>query len=85
MQQDKEMITKHVWCLLDYQCLQDHYQLTAVNLCKREELGSKAIQQNEFYGMSDTNSQICTKLKKTKKKKKKTNTEFYKGATKILW
>ena len=39
--------------------------------CKREELGSKAIQQNEFYGMSDTNSQICTKLKKTKKKKKK--------------
>ena len=48
--------------LLDYQCFKDLYRLIAVNLKKQKELDAdpRAIQQNEFYGMLDTNSKLCT-------------------------
>ena len=55
------------WCLLYYQYFKDQYQLIAVNISKQKELDvdpTKAIQQIEFYGMLDTNSQVCTILKK---------------------
>ena len=43
-----------------------HYQLIAVLISKQKELDadSRAIQQNEFYGMLKTHSQVCTVLKK---------------------
>ena len=49
-------------CLLDYQYFKDHYQLIAVDLSKQKELDadSRAIQQTEFYGKLQTNSQVCT-------------------------
>ena len=55
-------------CLLDYQYFKDHYQLTAIYLSKQKELDAdpRAIQQIEFYGMLDTNSQVCTVLEKSK-------------------
>ena len=55
-------------CLLDYQYLKDHYQLIAVDLCKQKELDSdpRAIQQIEFYGKSETNSQVCIVLNQKK-------------------
>ena len=60
-------------CLLDYQYFK-HYQLIAVDLSKQKELDAdpRAIQQIEFYGMLNTNSQVCTVL------------EFYKGTEKVL-
>ena len=47
-------------CLLDYQYFKNHYKLTAVHLSKQKELDPdpRAIQQIEFYGMLDTNSQV---------------------------
>ena len=55
-------------CLLDYQYFIDHYNLIAVDLSKQKELGadSRAIQQNDFYGILKTNSQVCTVLEKSK-------------------
>ena len=55
-------------CLLDYQYFKDHYQLIAVDLSKQKELDAhpRAIQQIEFYGMLNTNSQVCTVLAKSK-------------------
>ena len=55
-------------CLLDYQYFKDHYNLIAVDLSKQKELGadSRAIQQNDFYGILKTNSQVCTVLEKSK-------------------
>ena len=49
-------------CLLDYQYFKDHYQLTAVDLSKQNELDAdpRAIQQIEFYGKLGTNSEVCT-------------------------
>ena len=49
-------------CLLDYQYFKDHYQLIAVDLSKQKELdaGPSGIQQIEFYGMLNINSQVCT-------------------------
>ena len=49
-------------CLLDYQYLKDHYQLIAVDQSKQKELETdpRAIQQIEFYGMLNTNSQVCS-------------------------
>ena len=48
--------------------LQDDYlyQLIAVLISKQKELDadSRAIQQNGFYGMLKTHSQVCTVLKK---------------------
>ena len=69
-------------CLLDYQYFKDHYQLIAVDLTKQKELDAdpRAIQQIEFNGMLDTNSQVCTVLEKSKE----TVLEFYKGTAKVL-
>ena len=69
-------------CLLDYQCFKDHYQLIAVDLSKQKELDadSRAIQQIEFYGRLNTNSQVCTVLEKSKE----TVLEFYKETAKVL-
>ena len=69
-------------CLLDYQYFKDHYQLTAVDLSKQKELDAdpRAIQQFEFYGKLETNSQVCTVLEKSKE----TVLEFYKGTAKVL-
>ena len=69
-------------CLLDYQYFKDHYQLIAVDLSKQKELDAdpRAIQQIEFYGKLDTNSQVCTVLEKSKE----TVLKFYKGTAKML-
>ena len=68
--------------LLHYQYFKDHYQLIAVDLSKQKELDAapRAIQQIEFYGMLNTNSQVCTVLRKSKE----TILEFYKGTAKVL-
>ena len=69
-------------CLLDYQYFKDHYQLIAVDLSKQKELNAdqSAIQQIEFYGMLNTNSQKCTVFEKSKE----TILEFYKETAKVL-
>ena len=69
-------------CLLDYQYCKDNYQLIAVDLSKQKELDAdpRAILQIEFYGMLNTDSQVCTVLEKSKE----TILEFYKGTAKIL-
>ena len=69
-------------CLLDYQYFKDHYQVIAVGLSKQKELDAdpRAIQQIEFYGKLETNSQVCTALEKSKE----TISEFYKGTAKVL-
>ena len=43
-------------------------QLIAVDLSKQRELDAdpRAIHETEFYGMLDTNSQVCTVLEKSK-------------------
>ena len=55
-------------CLLNYQYFKDHYQLIAVDLSKQKELDvdPRAIQQIEFSGKLETNSQVCTVLEKSK-------------------
>ena len=55
-------------CLQDYQYFKDHYQLIAVDLSKRKELDAdpRTIQQIEFYGILNPNSQVCTVLEKSK-------------------
>ena len=55
-------------CLLDYQYFKDHYRLIAVDLSKQKKLDAdpRAIQQTEFYGMLNTDSQVCTVLEKSK-------------------
>ena len=62
LQQDKERITQQ--CLLDYQQLKDHYNLTAVDVSKKKELDvdSRAFPQIVFYRMLKTNSQVCAVL-----------------------
>ena len=69
-------------CLLDYKYFKENYQLISVDLSKQKELDAdpRAIQQIEFYGMLDTNSQVCTVLEKSNE----TVLEFYKGTAKIL-
>ena len=54
--------------MLDYQYFKDHYQLIAFDLSKQKELDAdpRAIQLIEFYGMLNTNSQVCTVLEKSK-------------------
>ena len=68
--------------LLDYQYFKDHYQLIAVDLSKQKELDvdPRAIQQIEFYGKLETNSQVCTVLEKSKE----TVLEFCKVTAKVL-
>ena len=67
-------------CLLDYQYFIDHYQLITVNLSLQKELNAdpRTAQQIEFYGMLNTNAQVCTVLEKSKE----TVLEFYKGTAK---
>ena len=67
-------------CLLDYQYFKNYYQLLAVGLSKQKELDAdpRAIQQIEFYGKLETNSQVCTVLEKSKE----TVLEFYKRNSK---
>ena len=69
-------------CLLDYQYFKYNYQLIAVDLTIQKELDAdpRAIQKNEFYGMLDTNSQVCTVLEKSKE----AVLEFYKATAKVL-
>ena len=69
-------------CLLDYKYFKDHYQLIAVDLSKRKDLDAdpKANQQIEFYGKLETDSQVCTVLKKSKE----TILKFDKGTAKKL-
>ena len=52
-------------CLLDYQYFIDYYNIIAVDLSKGKELDadSRAVQQMGFYGMLETNSQVCTVLR----------------------
>ena len=68
--------------MLDYQYFKDHYNLIAIDLSKQKELDadSRAIQQIEFYGMLQTNSEVCTVLEKSKE----TMLQFSKGTTKVL-
>ena len=51
-------------CLLNYQYFKDHFQLTAVDISKQKDLDADpiAIQQIEFYGKLETNSQVGTVL-----------------------
>ena len=67
-------------CLLDYQYFKDHYQLIVINLSQQKEPDPRSIQQIEFYGKLETNSQVCTVLEKPKE----TLLEFYKGTAKVL-
>ena len=69
-------------CLLDYHYFKDHYQLICCNLSQQKELDAdpRSIQQVEFYGKLETNSQVCTVLEKSKE----TVLELYKGITKVL-
>ena len=66
--------------MLDYQYFKDHYQLIVVDLSKQKKLDadSRATQQIEFYGILETNSEVCKVLEKSKE----TVLEFYKGTTK---
>ena len=68
--------------MLDYQYFKNHHQLIAVDISKQKELDAnpRAIQQIEFYGKLETNSQVCTVLEKSKE----TVLEFYKGTAKVL-
>ena len=53
-----------IGCLLDYQYFKDDYQLIAVNLSQQKELAAdpRTIQQIEFDGNLEINSQVCTVL-----------------------
>ena len=68
--------------MLDYQYFKDHYQLIVVDLSLQKVLDAdpRAIQQIQFYGKLETNSQVCTVLEKLKE----TVLEFYKGTAKVL-
>ena len=69
-------------CLLDYDYFKKNYQLIVVDLSKQRELDAdpRTIQQIEFFGMLDTDSQVLTVLEKSKE----TILEFYKGAAKVM-
>ena len=71
-----------IGCLLDYQYFKDHYQITAFDLRKKNELDadSRENQQIKFYRMLKTNSEECTVLAKSKE----TTLEFYKRTAKVL-
>ena len=68
--------------LLNYYYALKHYQLIAVDLSKQTELDAdpRTIQQTEFYGKLETNSQVRTVLEKSKE----TVLEFYNGTAKVL-
>ena len=61
--------------------LKDHYELIAVDLSKQEfDADPRAIQQVEFYGMLNANSQVWTILEKSKE----AILEFCKETVKVL-
>ena len=68
--------------MLDYQYFKYNYQLIEVDLTIQKELDAdpRAIQKIEFYGMLDTNSQVCTVLEKSKE----AVLEFCKATAKVL-
>ena len=53
-----------------------------MNLSQQKEFDAdpKSIQQTEFYGILNTNSQVCTVLEKSRE----AVLEFYKGNAKVL-
>ena len=67
---------------MDFDYFKRHYQLIICDLSRQKELDvdPRAIQQTEFYGKLETNSQVYTVLEKSKE----TVLEFYKGTTKVL-
>ena len=69
--------------LLDFNYLDKHYKLVAVDLSKQKELDAdpRAIQQIEFQYMLGTNSTIYWVLEKSKE----TILEFYKGTVKVYY
>ena len=54
--------------MLDCQYFKNHCKLIAVELSKQNELDTdpRVIQQIEFYGMLEANSQVCIVLEKSK-------------------
>ena len=68
--------------LLNYYYALKHYQLITVDLSKQTDLDAdpRTIQQTEFYGKLETNSQVRTVLEKSKE----TVLEFYNGTAKVL-
>ena len=61
-------MTTQLGCLLDHQYFKDHYKLICCDLWKQaiSEADPRAIQQIEFYGKLETNSQVGTILEKSK-------------------
>ena len=55
-------------CLIDFDYFKRHYQLIVCDLSKKAILDAdpRSIQQLEFYGKLDINSQVCTVLEKSK-------------------
>ena len=55
-------------CLLDYKYFKKHYQLTADDISEQKELDAdpRTVQQIEFYGKLETNSQVSSVLEKRK-------------------
>ena len=53
-------------CLLDYQYLKNHYKIIPADLSEEKQVDAdpRSIQETEFYGMLQTNSQVCTVLEK---------------------
>ena len=56
-------------CLLDFKYFKCHYGLVVADISKQKELDvdPRAIQQMEFYGKLETNSQVCTVLEKSQR------------------
>ena len=53
-------------CLLDYQYFKNHYKIIPADLSEEKQVDAdpRSIQETEFYGMLQTNSQVCTVLEK---------------------
>ena len=68
-------------CLLDFDYFKNHYQLIICDRSRQKELDAdpRAIEQIEFYGKLDTNSEVSTVLENSKE----TILEFYKGTAKV--
>ena len=54
--------------LIDYYCFLKNYQIICCNLSKQKQLDAdtSSIQQTEFYGKLEANSQVGTVLRKIK-------------------
>ena len=53
-------------CLLDYQYFKNNYKIIPADLSEEKQVDAdpRSIQETEFYGMLQTNSQVCTVLEK---------------------